>query len=140
LIDLVAATLAELGVSRALVVHGFGGLDEISLAGETLVAEVRGGTVRRFTLSPQDFGLAQVPLEALRGGTPHENGAMIRALFEGASGPRRDVVLMNSAAALVVTGLAGNFRDGAELAAWALSSGAALEKLEQLKRFTNESP
>lgn len=139
LIDLVAATLAELGISRALVVHGHGGLDEISLAGETLVAEVRDGSVRRFTLSPEDFGLAQAPLEALRGGTPQENAAMIRRLFEGAGGPRRDVVLMNSAAALVVTGMAADFREGAQLAAQAQSSGAALEKLEQLKRFTNES-
>jgi anthranilate phosphoribosyltransferase len=139
LIDLVAATLAELGISRALVVHGHGGLDEISLAGETLVAEVRDGSVRRFTLSPEDFGLAQAPLEALRGGTPQENAAMIRRLFEGEGGPRRDVVLMNSAAALVVTGLAADFREGAQLAAQAQSSGAALEKLEQLKRFTNES-
>jgi anthranilate phosphoribosyltransferase len=139
LIDLVAATLTELGVSRALVVHGHGGLDEISLAGETLVAEAKDGAVRRFTLSPADFGLAQVPLEALRGGKPQENAAMIRALFEGASGPRRDVVLMNSSAALVVTGIATNFREGAELAARSLSSGAALEKLERLKRFTNES-
>ena len=82
--------------------------------------------------------MAQVSLEALRGGTPQENAAMIRALFERASGPRRDVVLMNSAAALVVTGIATDFREGAELADRALSSGAALEKLEQLKRFTNE--
>jgi anthranilate phosphoribosyltransferase len=139
LIDLVAATLVELGVSRALVVHGYGGLDEISLAGETVAAEVKDGTVRRFTLSPKDFGLSQAPLQALRGGTPQENAALIRGLFEGASGPRRDVVLMNSAAALVVTGLAANFREGAESAAQALSSGAALEKLERLHRFTNES-
>jgi anthranilate phosphoribosyltransferase len=139
LIDLVAATLAELGVSRALVVHGCGGLDEISLAGETLAAEIKGGTVRRLTLSPEDFGLRQAPLEALQGGTPQDNAAMIRVLFEGASGPRRDVVLMNSAAALVVTGIVTDFREGAELAAKALSSSAALEKLEQLKRFTSQS-
>ena len=133
LIDLVAATLAELGVSRAMVVHGHGGLDEISLAGETLVAEVNDGAVRLLTLSPADFGLAQVPLKALRGGTPQENAAVIRALFEGASGPRRDVVVMNSAAALVVTGIATNFREGAELAARALSSGRRARKARAIE-------
>ncbi len=137
LIDLLAATLADLGVHRAFVVHGFGGLDEISLAGETQVAEVRDATVRRFILTPEDFGLAPAPLDALRGGTPQESAATIRKLFEGESGPRCDVVVMNSAAALVVTGIAPTFREAAALAAQALSSGAALEKLERLKSFTN---
>jgi anthranilate phosphoribosyltransferase len=139
LIDLVAATLVELGVHRAFVVHGCGGLDEISLAGETQVAEVRDGNIRRLVLTPEDFGLAPAPLDALQGGTPQENAAMIRRLFEGETGPRRDVVVMNSAAALVVTGIAGNFREAAALASQALSSGAALEKLHQLKTFTNAS-
>jgi anthranilate phosphoribosyltransferase len=137
LIDLVAATLLELGIHRAFVVHGCGGLDEISLAGETQVAEVRNGAVRRLVLTPEDFGLAPAPLDALQGGTPQENAAMIRRLFEGETGPRRNVVVMNSAAALVVTGLADNFREAAAVASQALSSGAALEKLERLKTFTN---
>jgi anthranilate phosphoribosyltransferase len=136
LIDLMAATLLELGVQRAFVVHGFGGLDEISLAGETQIAELRGGVITRFALSPEDFGLPQAPVDALQGGTPQENAALIHGLFEGETGPRRDVVLMNSAAALVVTGIAESFRDGVNLAAKALSSGAALEKLERLKSFT----
>jgi anthranilate phosphoribosyltransferase len=136
LIDLVAATLAELGIHRAFVVHGFGGLDEISLAGETQVAEVREGSVRRLVLAPEDFGLPRAPLEALNGGTPQENADLIRGLFEGKTGPRRDVVLANSAAALVVTGIADNFREAVYLAEHALSSGAALEKLESLKVFT----
>jgi anthranilate phosphoribosyltransferase len=139
LIDLVAATLVELGVDRAFVVHGFGGLDEISLAGETQVAEVRDGSVRRFKLSPGDFGLPTAPLEALQGGTPEENAASIRRLFEGETGPRRDVVLLNAAAALLVTGIAKNFWEATAFAAHALSSGAALEKLERLKSFTNTS-
>ena len=140
LIDLMAATLAELGVHQALVVHGFGGLDEISLEGETLVAEVRDGSVKRFVLTPEDFALPRAPLESLQGGVPQENAALIRSLFEGQVGPGRDVVLMNSAAALVVSGVAENFREGAAMASLALSSGAALDKLEQLKSFTNASP
>jgi anthranilate phosphoribosyltransferase len=139
LIDLMAATLLELGVHRAFVVHGFGGLDEISLAGETQVAEVHEGAVKRFVLTPADFGLAIAPLEALQGGTPVENAALIRQLFEGETGPRRDVVLLNAAAALVISGAAKNFWEGAALAAQALSTGRALEKLERLKSFTNSA-
>jgi len=137
LIGLVASTLAELGVHRAFVVHGFGGLDEISPAGETLTAEVRDGSVRRFVLTPEDFALPRSPLEALQGGTPQENASLIRGIFQGEMGPRRDVVLMNAAAALLVTGLARNFREGVALAAEALSSGSALDRLERLRAFAN---
>jgi anthranilate phosphoribosyltransferase len=137
LIDLVANTLVELGITRAFVLHGFGGLDEISLAGETLVAEVREGSVRRFIITPEDFALPRAPLDMLRGGTPQENATLIRSIFEGETGPRRDVVLMNAAAALVVTGIAEDFREAAALAAQALSSGAALQKIERLKSFSN---
>lgn len=140
LIDLVAATLAELGVQHAFVVHGFGGLDEISIAGETQVAEVRDGSIRRLVLTPEDFALPCASLETLAGGTPVENANLIRNLFRGETGPQRDVVVMNSAAALVVTGIAGSFREAATLADEALSSGAAFEKLERLKEFTNASP
>ena len=139
LIELVADTLRELGVERAFVVHGCGGLDEFSLAGETQVAELRDGTIRRVRLTPEDFGLEPAPLEAIQGGTPFENAVMIRRIFEGETGPRRDVVVMNSAAALVVTGIARSFREGASLAGHILSSGAAAKKLEQLKRFTTTS-
>ncbi len=140
LIDLVAATLRELGVQRAFVVHGCGGLDELSLAGETLVAEVRDGTIRRMVLTPGDFGLEAAPLETIQGGTPSENASMIRRIFEGEAGPRHDVVVMNSAAALVVAGIARTLREGASLADQALSSGAAAEKLEQLKQFATIAP
>jgi anthranilate phosphoribosyltransferase len=139
LVDLVASTLVDLGVHRAFVVHGFGGLDEISLAGETQVAEVKEGSIRRFVLTPDDFGLRSVPLNALLGGTPEENAAFLRQLFEGKTGPHQDVVLLNTAAALVVTGIAGDLREAMELASKALASGAVLHKLEHLKSFTNSS-
>jgi anthranilate phosphoribosyltransferase len=136
-VDLIAATLVELGVRRAFVVHGVGGLDEISTAGETLVSEVREGSVNRFIVTPEDFGLRRSPLEALKGGSPEQNASAIRKIFEDEDGPRRDVVVLNAAAALVIAGLACNFREAASLAARAISSGAAREKLDQLAVFTN---
>jgi anthranilate phosphoribosyltransferase len=138
-IDLMATTLLELGVTRAFVVHGAGGLDEISLAGETLVAEVRAGEIHRYRVTPEDFGVASASIEGIRGGSPAENAAIMRSIFTGELGPRRDIVVINSAAALVAAGVAENFREGAQLAAKALLSGAAQEKLAALKRFTNGS-
>jgi anthranilate phosphoribosyltransferase len=138
-IDLVAATLAELGVERAFVVHGAGGLDEISLSGETMVAEVRGGAVKRFTVAPEEFGVARAPLESIRGGTAAENAGLIRRILEGEAGPARDIVVVNAAAALVAAGVAENFREGAGLASFVVSSGAASEKLASLAAFTGKS-
>ena len=137
--DLVAAALAELGVERAFVVHGAGGLDEISLAGESLFAEVRGGKVRRFTVAPEEFGVARASLEAIRGGTAAENAALIRRILAGEAGPARDIVVVNAAAALVAAGVAENFREGAGLASFVISSGAATEKLGHLAEFTSKS-
>src|SRR5712692_2894861 len=138
-IDLVAATLVELGVEHAFVVHGAGGLDEISLAGETLVAEVRRGAVRRFTVTPEEFGVARAPLESIRGGTAAENAALILRILEDEAGPARDIVVVNAAAALVVAGVAANFREAAGLASFVISSGAAREKLASLVQFTQAS-
>jgi anthranilate phosphoribosyltransferase len=137
IIDLMAKTLAELGVERAFVVHGAGGLDEISLAGETQVAEVRVGRVRRFTVSPGDFGVSRAPLEAIQGGLPPENAALIRRVFSGEAGARRDIVVVNAAAALVAAGVAESFREAAEMAAEAVSTGRARQKLAALAALTN---
>jgi anthranilate phosphoribosyltransferase len=138
-LDLVAGTLAELGVEYAFVVHGTGGLDEISLCGETLVAEVKDGAVQRRTLVPEDFGISRAPLEALRGASVEENAAIIRNVLEGETGPRHDIVVVNAAAALVAAGVASNFREGVSRAASAISSGAAKEKLARLAEFTNRN-
>ncbi len=137
--DLVAATLAELGVERAFVVHGAGGLDEISLAGETMVAEVRDGAIRRFTVTPDEFGVAGAPLELIRGGTAAENATIIRRILEGELGPAREIVVVNAAAALVAAGIAANFREAAGLASFVIASGAASEKLASLAAFTSGS-
>jgi anthranilate phosphoribosyltransferase len=136
-LDLMAATLAELGVQRALVVHGADGLDEISLSGETYVAELHEGVVKRYTLTPEDFGMPRAPIETLRGGTAQENAALIREVLEARPGPRRDIVVINAAAALVASGIATSFPDGARLAANAISSGLAQKKLAALVAFTN---
>jgi anthranilate phosphoribosyltransferase len=136
-IDVVAETLAELGVERAFVVHGEGGLDEISLAGGTQIAELRGGSVRRFILTPEDFGVKRAPIGALLGGDATENATLIRNILDGELGPRRDIVVVNAAAALVAAGIAADFRDGVRLAEAAIDSGAAEQKLKELALFTN---
>ena len=138
-VDLVAATLAELGTERAFVVHGGGGLDEISLAGPTMVAEVRDGAVRKFTVTPEEFGVEPAPIDAIRGGTAAENATLIRRILEGEIGPPRDIVVINAAAALVAVGLAPSFRAAAEIAGTAIDSGRAAETLTNLKMFTNAS-
>jgi anthranilate phosphoribosyltransferase len=135
--DTMAAALAGLGVERAFVVHGAGGLDEISLAGETLVAEVKGRAVHRYTVTPEDFGVARAPVEALRGGAAADNAALIRRIFDGEPGPNRDVVIANAGAALVVAGIAPDFHKAARLAADAIDSGAARDKLAGLVSLTN---
>lgn len=134
-LDLMAETLAELGVEHALVVHGAGKLDEISLSGPTLVAEVRDGTIRRFEIAPEDFGVSQAPLECIRGGTPADNAEIVRRVLAGEAGPCQDIVVINAAAALVVAGVAQSLRDGTRLAREAVASGAADRKLEALISF-----
>jgi anthranilate phosphoribosyltransferase len=133
--ELLAEALGELGVRRAFVVHGADGLDEISLAGETQVAELRDGAVRSYTVVPEDFGLRRAPLEAIAGGDASHNAEIILRVLEGEFGPHREVVQANAAAALVAAGRATDFLDGVRLAAESLDSGAARAKLDQLIAF-----
>jgi anthranilate phosphoribosyltransferase len=148
-IDVVAQTLADLGTERAFVVHGAGKLDEISLAGPTLVAEVRSGRVSRYELQPADFGKSVAPLEALRGGSAEQNSQIVRSVVRGegggANGDERDrararanIVVLNAAAALMAAGVAGSFREGAELAETAIRTGSAGAKLEALVDFPTD--
>ena len=139
--DLMARALGELGVKRALVVHGADGLDEISLSGETAVAELRDGVVRNFRVTPEDFGLQRAALESIQGGDAAQNAEIIhkilgRSLLYRAHGPQRDIVLANAAAALVAAGRAADFREGVRLAAKSIDSGAARERLDRLAAFT----
>src|SRR5881409_4180904 len=127
-----ARVLAELGTHRAFVVHGADGLDEISNTGESRISEVREGVVRTFTVRPEDFGLPRAAITDLRGGDREQNAQLIRGLLDGEAGPKRDIVLMNSAAALVAGARARDLKDGVSRAVEAIESGAARSKLEAL--------
>ncbi len=132
-----ANVLCLLGGEAAFVVHGHGGLDEFSATGPNHVSELRGGTVRSYILSPEDVGLPLGKPDDLLGGDPHENARITRGILEGkVDGGKRNVVLLNAAAAMVAGGLAGDLRRGIELAAHSIDSGAALGKLEALIVFT----
>ena len=144
LTELLSHALAELSIRRAFVVHGADGLDEISLSGETHVAEVSDGKIRAYKISPEDFGLRRAPLEAVAGGDAKQNAEIIhkilgRSLLYREHTPHRDIVLANASAALVAAGRAGSFKDGVRLAADSIDSGAAREKLDSLVRFTQET-
>ncbi|MFZ5750748.1 MAG: anthranilate phosphoribosyltransferase [Pseudomonadota bacterium] len=132
-----AETLAALGSDRAWLVHGADGTDEISIAGVTHVAALDGGVVREFDLHPEEAGLPVHPFEALIGGTPEENAAALRALLGGAEGAYRDAVLLNTAAALVVAGIATDLTEGVARARESIGSGAAAAKLAALVRITS---
>ena len=139
-LDVMAETVAELGTEHALVVHGAGKLDEISLAGPTIIAEVRRGNLRKYQVTPGEFGKNAAPLEAIRGGSLQENVAVIRGIFDGtdeseAGCARKDIVVINASAALVAAGVADDFRDGAAKAERAIVTGAAAAKLEELRKF-----
>jgi anthranilate phosphoribosyltransferase len=131
-----ARVLAELGTFRAFVVHGADGLDEISTTGESRLSEVREGVVRTFTVRPEDFGLPRASIRDLLGGDREQNAAIIHTILRGEPGPRRDIVVMNAAAALVVGARARDLKEGVELAAHSIDAGAARAKLEQLVDFT----
>ncbi len=132
--ELMAAALAHLGAVRAFVVHGHGGLDEISTTGPTQVWEVVGERVTRYEWTPANFGLTADSLDELAGGDAAHNAEIIRALLGGKPGPPRNIVLANSAAALVLAGLAEDLSTGMALASQAIDSGAAARVLERLKQ------
>ena len=133
LLELAAATLAARGATHSLVVHGADGLDELSLCGETRVCEVRdGAVVDRYEIDPEALGLAVVAPDAVPGGSPAENAAICREVFGGATGPARDIVVLNAGAGLYVAGRATSIEEGIGLAGDALDSGSARSTLERL--------
>jgi len=134
LVDIMARVLGELGTEHAFVVHS-DGLDEVSLSGETHVAEVRDGHVRTFIVTPEDGGVTRRGIEEIRGGDADYNARVARDVFDGRPGAHRDVVVLNAALALVAAGLASTFEEGAERAAASIDSGAAAAKLEALRRY-----
>ena len=138
LTDPLARVLAELGTVRAFVVHGADGLDEISNTGQSQISEVREGRVRAFTVRPEDFGVPHATIADLRGGDREENAQMIRNILAGRDGPKRDIVLVNAAAALLVGGKARDLKEGVSLAARSIDSGAAQQKLAALVDFSQQ--
>jgi anthranilate phosphoribosyltransferase len=133
---LMAEALAALGLEHGFVVHGSDGLDEITTTGPTTLFEVCRETVTRRETSPADFGVAAATLADLKGGTAEENAGIAKAILRGERGPKRDIVLVNAAAALVAAGRAQTFLEGMAQAAESIDSGAALGKLNQLAAFT----
>ncbi len=134
----VGEVLAVLGATRAFVVHGAGGVDELSPAGPNLVFEVVGEEVRERTVDPADLGIERCQPAELRGGNAAQNADAIRRVLAGENGARRDAILLNAAATVAAAGLADDLKDGLELAREAIDSGAAAERLEQLVAFSRE--
>ena len=139
-LDPVAEVLRALGSERAWVVHGGDGLDELTTTAHSHVAELRGATITRFEVTPEEVGIPRAKPDDLRGGDARENAAALRALLRGETGPYRDIVVLNAAAALVVAGEADTLPRGAELARASLDTGAAAARLDALVRATNGVP
>ena len=140
LVEKLAEALSMLGLRRALVVHGLDGLDEITITGVTRIAEAREGSVRSYEVEPEEFGMKRAPLEQISGGDAAQNAEIIRAVLGGEKSPRRDVVLLNAAAALVAAGRADHIAGAIPLAEKSIDSGAAAGKLQALVRLSAERP
>jgi len=132
-----AETLRALGSERVWLVHGSDGLDEITTTGVTHVVELKDGNIHAFDISPEDAGVKRATLADLKGGDPSHNAAALTAVLDGAHGPYRDIAILNSAAALIVAGKAGNLRDGAALAAQSIDEGRARAALARLVAVSN---
>jgi anthranilate phosphoribosyltransferase len=140
LVRTIAEVLVRLGARRAYVVHGGGGIDELSPVGPNLVGEVVDGQVRERELDPEtELGIARCSIDELRGGSPAENAEAIREVFDGKNGGSRDAILLNAAGAIAASGHAADLREGLEVARRAIDSGAAGERLEMLIAFSRES-
>ena len=132
-----AEVLRELGSRHALVVHGFDGLDEITLTGETQIAELKNRKVNNFSFDPKEFGYSLCSLADLKGAEPETNAEIMREILKGSSGPKTDIVILNAAAAIYVGGKADSIEKGILVAKNSIESGAALKKLEELCRVSN---
>ncbi len=138
LTETLAGVLGTLGAERAFVVHGSDGLDEMTLTGPTRVSELRNGSVSTYDVSPGEFGLAQASADALKGGDADYNAEITRSILNGEEGARRDIVLLNAAAAIVAGDKARDLNEGVQIAAEVIDSGKALEKLEGLVAASRE--
>ncbi|MBU2568348.1 MAG: anthranilate phosphoribosyltransferase [Elusimicrobia bacterium] len=130
-----ASVLKNLGSKHAFVVHGADALDEVSITGETIVAELSEGLIKTYTVLPEDFGVKRAVLNDIKGGDAKENAEIVLSVLRGEKGARRDIVLMNASVALVAGGKAKDFKEGVALSADSIDSHKALKKLEALKHF-----
>jgi anthranilate phosphoribosyltransferase len=137
LTDTLAQVLGNLGAVDAIVVHGEDGLDEVSLSGKTKVSRFRDEKVENFQIEPEDFGIWRSDIDSIRGGNKEENAAITLAVLHGEKGPKRDIILMNSAVALIAAGKSTDFKTAFSMAAASIDSGMALKKLEEVKRVSN---
>jgi anthranilate phosphoribosyltransferase len=133
--ELMANAIQGLGLKHAFVVHGANGMDEVSISSRTYVVEVRSGESRQFVMTPEDFGIASAKIDLILGGDAADNAKIIEAIFRGEKGPRRDVVLLNAAPAIVAAGAAPTWKEGIRVAAESIDSGAAWRKVEELKEW-----
>jgi anthranilate phosphoribosyltransferase len=135
IMELMANALCGLNTEHAFVVHGANRLDEVSISSRTYVVEIHRGEIRQFVMSPEDLGLPAAKMETITGGDAAQNARIIESVFAGERGPRRDVVLLNSAPAMVAGGAAKTWKEGLKLAAEMIDSGAALRKLVELREL-----
>lgn len=138
LVESMARVLSQLGVKNAMVVYGTDGLDEISMSAATDVCEVRNGNFRKYTIEPEQFGMARCSKEALLGGTPEENAEITRAILSGEKGPKADAVILNSAAALYVANPSLTMEEAVGKVKEVIDSGKGMEQLENFIRLSNE--
>lgn len=136
LTGVMADVLKRTGTERAMIVHGSDGLDEITITGKTIVSELKDGEIINYEIDPRDYGIALSPIESVVGGEAAENAGIMRSVLSGEQGPKRDIVLLNSAAALYIGKAAKDFGEGIELAKEIIDSGAAMEKLEKLIKYS----
>ncbi len=137
LVDIVIKVLKNLGTKRAMVVYGYDGLDEISITGPTKVAQLLNNKISRYTINPKDFGFKKSTLKSIQGKDARFNANVIRNVLSGEKSARRNIVIMNSASAIYISGMAKNIKEGTLIAAHSIDSYAAISKLEQLTEITN---
>ena len=138
LTERIAQVLMKLGIKEAMVVSGLDGMDEISICAESRISHLKDGNIETFHIAPEKFGIKRCHSDQLKGGDPIESARIIMNIFSGEKGPKRDVVLINSAAAFVVSGKAKDFAEGIRLAQEVIDSGLAMKKLNELREFTQK--
>ena len=137
LTEVMAKVLRNLGSHRAMVVYGMDTLDEITITGRTKITELKNGRIKTYYVSPEKFGIRRAFLESIRGGDAGQNARIVESVLKGERGPKRDIVLLNAGAALVVGSRAKDFKEGIRMAEGSIDSGRALEKLKKLVEVTN---